>query len=117
MVMAESAKKPKPKRKPSGPFLAGFLRWLTRVSTAQPKLTLWLVLVTACACAGYTVTFLKFRSSRSDLISSDEPAYERWQAYANSFGDSSDIVVVAVLPAAIGKIKGTADLEIPRRSR
>lgn len=75
-------------------LLTDALRSVTQFVSRRPKLTLWLVLITSCACAAYTIGFLKFKTDRSDLIDPSTPFQQRWLNYTQSFGESSDLVAV-----------------------
>lgn len=67
---------------------------MTRLSSRNPRITLCFVLLISCAAAGYTASCLKFHTKRSDLIDPEADFHKRWIEYTESFGDSSDIVVV-----------------------
>ncbi|MBT6155020.1 MAG: hypothetical protein HOH82_10080, partial [Planctomycetaceae bacterium] len=75
-------------------LLTDALRSITRLVSDRPRLTLGVVLLLACAAVGLTVTQLDFKTQRSDLIDSDAAFQRRWINYTESFGDTSDIVVV-----------------------
>ena len=67
---------------------------LTRLSSRNPRMTLCFVLLVSCVAAGYTASCLKFHTERSDLIDPEADFHKRWIEYTESFGDSSDIVVL-----------------------
>jgi uncharacterized protein len=75
-------------------WMSEALRSLTHVCTRHPKMTLLLVLVSCAISIGYTVTHLKFKTDRSDLIDPSTPFQQRWLRYTKSFGESADMVVV-----------------------
>lgn len=61
---------------------------------SRPRVTLSLVLLLVLAAAGLTVTSLRFKTSRADLIDPGADFQRRWIRYVDKFGDQSDIVVV-----------------------
>jgi len=75
-------------------LLGGFLRSITGFTAQHPRATLWLVLLSACACVALTRTYMDFRTKRSDLIDRKAEFHQRWLSYTKQFGDESDIVVV-----------------------
>ncbi|MCA9041409.1 MAG: MMPL family transporter, partial [Planctomycetaceae bacterium] len=84
---------PPSNQEPPGWMRSG-LRRLTISVMRQPKLTLGLVLFSVLVSVGVTAGFLKFKTERSDLIDPSTPFHQRWLNYTESFGDSSDLVVV-----------------------
>ncbi len=74
--------------------LNGLLRSLSLASAANPKLVLVLVALASILCAVSAGVLLKFKTDRSDLIDPDAEFHKRWKTYIESFGDSSDMVVV-----------------------
>ena len=82
------------KQKQRGSLVANVLRGVTRVVVGHPRLTMWLVLVTSCAAAGYTVAHIRFRTTRADLIDPDAGFHQRWMDYQKRFGEGSDLLVV-----------------------
>ena len=76
-------------------FLREMLRSITRVVARRPRIALWLVLLTCGACIGTTISTLKFKTSRADLIDPSASFHQRWLDYTSSFGEMSDVVVVA----------------------
>ena len=77
-----------------GSLLGEALRSITRFSSRRPRATLWFVLVLACAAAGLTVCYIRFKTDRADLIDPDAAFHRRWLSYTESFGDTSELVVV-----------------------
>jgi len=61
---------------------------------SRPRLTLGCVLVLVLLAAGVTVTSLRFKTSRADLIDPGAEFQRRWLRYVDKFGDQSDVVVV-----------------------
>ncbi|MAT15103.1 MAG: hypothetical protein CMJ46_07510 [Planctomyces sp.] len=84
---------PPPQYEPPGWMRSG-LRRLTISVMRNPKLTLGLVLLSVVVSVALTAGFLKFKTERSDLIDPSMPFHQRWLNYTESFGDSSDLVVV-----------------------
>ncbi|MCA9070716.1 MAG: MMPL family transporter, partial [Planctomycetaceae bacterium] len=78
----------------TGSILGEALRLMTRLSSRNPRITLCFVLLVSCAAVGYTVSCMDFHTKRSDLIDPEADFHKRWIEYTDSFGDSSDIVVV-----------------------
>lgn len=72
----------------------GVLCSLTRVAASRPGITLAATLISVILCVTGTVLFLKFKTERSDLIDPSAEFHQRWQSYTDSFGDSSDLVVI-----------------------
>lgn len=70
------------------------LRSLTRVTVRHPKTSLCVMLVTACACAAFCIGWMGFKTERADLIDPSAPFQKRWKQYAETFGDTSEIIVV-----------------------
>ena len=56
----------------------------------RPRLALWIMVLVGCAGVGVTVSDLRLKTSRSDLLAADES----WDEYKESFGAESDLVVV-----------------------
>lgn len=56
----------------------------------RPRLALWIMVLVGCAGVGVTVSDLRLKTSRSDLLAADES----WDEYKESFGGESDLVVV-----------------------
>lgn len=77
-----------------GSLLDVAIRLITRISARNPRVTLCFVLLLSCAAVGYTACCMKFHTERSDLIDPNLDFQKRWIEYTESFGDSSDIVVV-----------------------
>ncbi|MCP4854902.1 MAG: MMPL family transporter [Fuerstiella sp.] len=59
-------------------------------SARRPRIVLWLMVFIGCAAVGVTVSDLKLKSRRSDLLGPDQA----WQDYNQAFGGESDLVVV-----------------------
>ena len=104
--MTERSKKSN--KAPRVPIIERLLRWKTRVVSSRPTFTLWTVLVLTCVAAGYTVSFLNFKTTRADLIDPNAPFHQRWLDYTESFGDSTDMMVV-VEAYDTGSIRDTLD--------
>lgn len=75
-------------------MLAECLCWLTELCSRRAKLTTFLVILSAIGCIVYTVQSIKFKTDRADLIDPAATFQKRWQKYTESFGDSTDMVVV-----------------------
>jgi hopanoid biosynthesis associated RND transporter like protein HpnN len=71
-----------------------FLRSWTRLIAARPWASLLLLLIVCVACGVYTSRTLKFKNGRDDLIDPQADFHKRWLKYTQSFGESSDIVIV-----------------------
>ncbi|APZ93878.1 MMPL family transporter [Fuerstiella marisgermanici] len=76
--------------KPIG-FLSRLLGSVVGFGARRPRLALWMMVLVGCAGVGVTVSDLKLRTSRSDLLAPEKA----WDDYAESFGGGSDLVVVA----------------------
>ena len=77
------------------PFhLSQSLRAITEAACASPILTLSVTTLSAIAAVLITVVFIEFRTQRSDLIDPTADFHRRWTSFTESFGDSSDLVVV-----------------------
>ncbi len=59
-------------------------------SARRPRIVLWLMVFIGCAAVGVTVSDLKLKNSRSDLLGPDQA----WQDYHQAFGGELDLVVV-----------------------
>lgn len=75
-------------------MLAECLCWLTDICSRHAKLTVLLVALSAVGCIAYTIHTIRFKTDRADLIDPTATFQKRWQRYTESFGDSSDMVVV-----------------------
>lgn len=78
---------------------SGFLGRLTsRLATLAWDHPWWFltagVLLTALS-AGYSMSRLRFMTSRNDMISSDKPVQQRWKEHLDKVGTEDDMVVVA----------------------
>lgn len=71
-------------------FLARMLGGIVGFGARRPRLALWLMVLLGCAGVGVTVSDLRLKTSRSDLLAPD-PA---WTEYKRAFGGESDLVVV-----------------------
>lgn len=80
--------------KESRSMLAECLCWLTDLSSRRARTTVLLILLSCVGCIAYTVYFIKFKTDRADLIDPAATFQKRWKNYTESFGDSSDMVVV-----------------------
>ncbi|MBA7485357.1 hypothetical protein ES707_20902 [subsurface metagenome] len=81
-----------PQTEPS--FLARPLVWLTRLVLRFPVAVVMLAIAGALFAIGYTGVNLGFKSSRLDLLNSENSYNRRWIEYINEFGDEDDVVVV-----------------------
>ena len=70
------------------------LRAITEAACSHPVLTLTVTALSAIAAVLITVVFIEFRTQRSDLIDPTAEFHRRWTSFTESFGDSSDLVVV-----------------------
>ena len=70
------------------------LRAITEAACLHPVLTLTVTALSAIAAVLITVVFIEFRTQRSDLIDPTAEFHRRWTSFTESFGDSSDLVVV-----------------------
>ncbi len=75
-------------------MLAECLCRLTDFCARRARLTMWLIILSAVGCVAYTVQCIKFKTDRADLIDPAATFQKRWQRYTESFGDTSDMVVV-----------------------
>lgn len=64
------------------------------LATRRPRFTI-LVLVLATIPAGFVASRLKVSTSRTALVSEEEPHWKRYMAFARDFGIPEDLVVVA----------------------
>jgi len=71
-------------------FFARLLGNVVGIGATKPRLVLWLMVLLGCAGVGVTVSDLKLKTSRSDLLA---PSKE-WTEYKQAFGGDSDLVVV-----------------------
>ena len=70
------------------------LRAITEAACSRPVLTLTVTALSAIAAVLITAVFIEFRTQRSDLIDPTADFHRRWTSFTESFGDSSDLVVV-----------------------
>jgi uncharacterized protein len=75
-------------------WMAAPLRRLTAWIVARPKATISGVLVVTALALLVTVTGLKFKMSRLDLLNPKSEYNQRWLSYLEEFGDQDDAVVV-----------------------
>jgi hopanoid biosynthesis associated RND transporter like protein HpnN len=75
-------------------WMAAPLRRLTAWIVARPRATLSGVLIVTVLALLVTVTGLKFKMSRLDLLNPKSEYNQRWLAYLEEFGDQDDAVVV-----------------------
>ena len=68
-------------------WMAAPLRHLTAWIVARPALTLTACLVVTAVSLLVTVTGLKFKMSRLDLLNPKSEYNQRWLAYLEEFGD------------------------------
>lgn len=81
------------------PLPARLAGWVASVACARPRLMLWLGLLAACACVGYSVTHLEVHTSRSQLTDREARFSRSWQQYSDTFGSAADLMVVVQSPA------------------
>ena len=60
----------------------------------HPRGALFTVLMLACAAVGVTISELKLRTSRSELVDPAASYSETWNQYSETFGTHADLVVV-----------------------
>ncbi|MCA9086328.1 MAG: MMPL family transporter [Planctomycetaceae bacterium] len=72
-------------------MLARCLGGIVGISARRPRLVLWCMVLLGCASVGITISDLRLKASRSDLLAPDAT----WKDYSNAFGGDSDLVVVA----------------------
>ena len=77
----------------SDSLLAQGLRSITSFVSRKPIFSLWLVGMTACLAIGLTITSLKFKTDRADLLHPDTPFQQQWLKYTKSFGETSEMVI------------------------
>src|SRR5438132_14405572 len=75
-------------------WMAAPLRRATAWIVARPAATLWAVLAITAVAVLITVSGLKFKMSRLDLLNPQSEYNQRWLAYLKEFGDQDDAVVV-----------------------
>lgn len=75
-------------------WMAAPLRHLTAWIVARPAATLAAVLAVTAVALLITVSGLKFKMSRLDLLNPKSEYNQRWLAYQQEFGDQDDAVVV-----------------------
>jgi hypothetical protein len=67
---------------------------LTQLGIHRPITVLTLIFLSSVLTVAYTTCNLTFKTDRSDLIDPQADYHRRWLQYADSFGTSSDMVVV-----------------------
>lgn len=77
-----------------GNFHSEFLQSLTRMTVRRPKLSLAIMFLLASASVAITIMWMGFKTERADLIDPSAPFQQRWKQYAETFGDTSEIIVV-----------------------
>ncbi len=114
----DSPQQDAPPKSTAGSWLGDALSWITRLSSRNPRLTLCLVLLVSCAALGYTASCLSFHTKRSDLIDPEADFHKRWIEYTQTFGDSSDIVVIieGAKPAPIEEALEDLGVRLARES-
>ncbi|HUG17652.1 MAG TPA: MMPL family transporter [Planctomycetaceae bacterium] len=84
------------------------LRSLALLGANRPRTVLLVMFLSAIAAAIYAIGWMKFKTERADLIDPSVPFQQRWLQYADTFGDTSEVVVV-VESAAPETIKFAMD--------
>ncbi|MBD3674577.1 MAG: MMPL family transporter [Planctomycetaceae bacterium] len=82
------------KQQPSGNLHSDFLQSLTRMTVRSPRISLSIMILLACVSVGITLAWMGFKTERADLIDPSAPFQKRWKQYAETFGDTSEIIVV-----------------------
>src|SRR5262245_10902095 len=79
------------------------LKWLTLWMLRSPAATLWVVGILTLVSIVISVSGLKFKTSRLDLLNPESRYNKRWLAYLDEFGDRDDAVIVvrSLDPAAV----------------
>jgi hopanoid biosynthesis associated RND transporter like protein HpnN len=91
--------------------MATGIEWITKVACHWPRVTLWLVFASTIGCSLFAWQTLSIKTNRSDLINPDAPYQKRWNAYAKTFGDvTEDLVVVVEADDRRAIIKAVNDL-------
>lgn len=88
------------------------LTGLVGFACGRPRLVLVVALVLGGMSIWGAATRLKYRTSRSDLISPRKESQQRWNKYLAEFGDDDDIVVVvkgAARPRMLEALESIAD--------
>ncbi|MCH8829697.1 MAG: MMPL family transporter [Planctomycetes bacterium] len=81
-------------RRDRGSILPNALRSITRTVSQRPRTALLIAVLIAVAAVGWTVTTIRFKTERSDLIDPSAEFHQRWLSYTAEFGDASDVIVV-----------------------
>jgi hypothetical protein len=74
--------------------VARFLAWLAGVVFRHPRLFLYPQLVLFVLCIGYTVKYLEFDTSRSNLVGSNKKYHQNFLRFKDEFPTQDDLVVV-----------------------
>lgn len=90
---------------------------ITRGACRWPKLTLWLVFVSTIACSAYAWKTLTIKTNRADLIDPRAPYQQRWNRYAEAFGDVTEDIVVVIEGANRSTVTKAIDELGPRIER
>ena len=77
-----------------GNLHSDLLQSLTRMTVRSPKVSLAIMFLLACVSVGITLVWMGFKTERADLIDPSAPFQKRWKQYAETFGDTSEIIVV-----------------------
>ncbi|MCA9051964.1 MAG: MMPL family transporter, partial [Planctomycetaceae bacterium] len=72
-------------------LLGRCLGGIVGLSARRPRIVLWLMVMLGCASVGVTVSELKLKASRAELLSPDPV----WKEYTSVFGGESEMTVVA----------------------
>lgn len=71
-----------------------FLRSVSLACASKPRLALGFAILASVLSMAAAGLWLEFKTDRADLIDPSAEFHRRWLAYIDSFGDSSDMVVV-----------------------
>lgn len=77
-----------------GNLHSDLLQSLTRMTVRSPKISLGIMFLLACVSLGITLVWMGFKTERADLIDPSAPFQQRWKQYAETFGGTSEIIVV-----------------------
>ena len=78
----------------SASFLSRILGHIVGGAAKRPRVVIWPILLLACAAVGVTVSHLRLRTSRSDLIDPAAAFSQSWTEYKETFGTDGDLIVV-----------------------
>jgi len=70
------------------------LKWLTELTLRSPAATLWAAALLTLVSLVITLSGLKFKTSRLDLLNPASRYNQRWLAYLDEFGHRDDAVIV-----------------------